>query len=91
MCDQERVLKADVSAIFFDININGGKKGKLRAGDILGALTKNSDLQGKQIGKIDIFDNISYVAVERPIARQALKILTEGNIKGRRFKVRKMG
>ncbi|MCK4710369.1 MAG: DbpA RNA binding domain-containing protein, partial [Gammaproteobacteria bacterium] len=73
------------------LNINGGKKGKLRAGDILGALTKNTGLQGKQIGKIDIFDNISYVAVERPIARQALKILTEGNIKGRRFKVRKMG
>lgn len=72
------------------LTINGGKKGKLRAGDILGALTKNTDLPGKQIGKIDIFDHISYVAVERPIARQALKVLSEGNIKGRRFKVRKL-
>ncbi len=72
------------------ININAGKKSKLRAGDILGALTKNTNLPGKQIGKIDIFDNISYVAVEQSIARQALKILTEGNIKGRRFKVRKL-
>ena len=70
--------------------INGGRKEKVRAGDILGALTANSTLPGKQIGKIDILDHFSYVAVERSIAKQALKILTEGNIKGRRFKVRKI-
>lgn len=70
--------------------INGGRKSKVRAGDILGALTSNTDLNGKQIGKIDIFDNVSYVAIERPIAKQALKILNEGKIKGRKFKVRKL-
>ena len=70
--------------------INGGRKDKVRAGDILGALTAQKDLPGKQIGKIDIFDKISYVAVERPIAKQALKLLSEGKIKGRKFKVRKL-
>ena len=70
--------------------INGGRKSKVRAGDILGALTANTDLPGKQIGKIDIFDNIAYVAVERSIAKQALKVLSEGKIKGRMFKVRKL-
>jgi ATP-independent RNA helicase DbpA len=70
--------------------INGGRKNKVRAGDILGALTSKTDLPGKQIGKIDIFDNISYVAIERPIAKQALKILSEGKIKGRKFKIRKL-
>jgi len=70
--------------------INGGRKNKVRAGDILGALTANTDLPGKQIGKIDIFDNQAYVAVERPIAKQALKILSEGKIKGRKFRVRKL-
>ncbi|MGB5397863.1 MAG: ATP-dependent RNA helicase DbpA [Gammaproteobacteria bacterium] len=70
--------------------INAGRKDKLRAGDILGALTSNTDLPGKLIGKIDIFDNIAYVAVERPIAKQALKILTEGKIKGRKFRIRKL-
>jgi ATP-independent RNA helicase DbpA len=70
--------------------INGGRKNKVRAGDILGALTAKTDLPGKQIGKIDIFDTISYVAIERPIAKQALKILNEGKIKGRKFKVRKL-
>ncbi len=72
------------------LGINGGRKNKVRAGDILGALTAKTDLPGKQIGKIDIFDNIAYVAIERPIAKQALKILSEGKIKGRKFKIRKL-
>jgi len=70
--------------------INAGRREKIRAGDILGALTANTDLPGKQIGKIDIFDIIAYVAVEQAIAKQALKILTEGKIKGRRFRIRKL-
>jgi ATP-independent RNA helicase DbpA len=70
--------------------INGGRKDKVRAGDILGALTANTNLPGKKIGKIDISDNTAYVAVERPIAKQALKILSEGKIKGRKFRVRKL-
>ena len=70
--------------------INGGRKNKVRAGDILGALTANSSLPGKQIGKIDIADSHAWVAVERPVAKQALKILTEGKIKGRKFRVRKL-
>ena len=70
--------------------INGGRKNKVRAGDILGALTAKTDLPGKQIGKIDLFDTFSFVAVERPIAKQALKILSEGKIKGRKFRVRKL-
>jgi ATP-independent RNA helicase DbpA len=70
--------------------INGGRKDKIRAGDILGALTANEMLKGKDIGKIDIFDKLSYVAVARPLAKQALKILGEGKIKGRKFRVRKL-
>ncbi len=70
--------------------INGGRKNKIRVGDILGALTANTNLPGKQIGKIDVFDILAYVAVERPIAKQALKILSGGKIKGRKFKVRKL-
>jgi ATP-independent RNA helicase DbpA len=72
------------------LNINGGRKEKVRAGDILGALTANTTLPGKQIGKIDIFDHFSYVAVERSVAKQAFTILSDGKIKGRKFKVRKL-
>lgn len=72
------------------LGINGGRKDKVRAGDILGALTGNTSLPGKQIGKIDIFDKYAYVAVEQAIAKQALEILSEGKIKGRKFKVRRL-
>ena len=70
--------------------VNGGRKDKVRAGDLLGALTANKVILGKQIGKIDITDHLAYVAVERPISKQALKVLSEGKIKGRKFRVRKL-
>ncbi len=72
------------------LGINAGRKDKLRAGDILGALTGNTSLSGNQIGKIDIFDKYAYVAVEQAITNQALEILSEGKIKGRKFKVRRL-
>jgi ATP-independent RNA helicase DbpA len=70
--------------------INGGRKDKVRAGDILGALTASKQIPGKQIGKIDLFDKLAYVAVERSVAKRALKILSEGKIKGRKFRIRKL-
>lgn len=71
--------------------INAGRKNKVRAGDLLGALTANKAISGKQIGKIDIFDTLSYVAIDRDAAKQALKILSEGKIKGKKFRTRKLG
>ena len=70
--------------------INGGRKNKIRAGDILGALTRDNSLPGKKIGKIDISENVSFVAVDFQASKQALKILSEGRIKGRKFRVRKL-
>ncbi|MDH4610068.1 ATP-dependent RNA helicase DbpA [Pseudomonas sp. BN102] len=68
--------------------INGGRKEKLRPGDILGALTGEAGIPSSQVGKIAIFDFQAFVAVERGIAKQALKRLSEGKIKGRSYKVR---
>ena len=65
-----------------------GRKDKLRPGDILGALTGDAGIPGKQVGKIAIFDFQAYVAVERGVARQALQRLNSGKIKGRSLKVR---
>ncbi|BAN46122.1 ATP-dependent RNA helicase DbpA [Metapseudomonas resinovorans NBRC 106553] len=70
------------------ICINGGRKEKLRPGDILGALTGDAGIPGSQVGKIAIFDFQAYVAVERGVAKQALKRLSEGRIKGRSYKMR---
>jgi len=67
--------------------IEGGKKDKLRAGDILGALTSNQQIASKSIGKIDIYDRQSYVAIDRDSIDSAYKLLKEGKIKGRKFSV----
>lgn len=71
--------------------IDGGKKQKVRAGDILGALTGKDGIEGKQVGKIQLFDSRAYVAVSRSAAKLALKKLDEGKLKGRSFRVRRLG
>lgn len=70
--------------------IDGGRRNKLRPGDILGALTSTVHISGDQVGKIDIFDNQAYVAVEAGFAQQALKLISQGKIKGRYYKVRSL-
>jgi len=68
--------------------IDGGKKQKVRAGDILGALTGEKGIDGKMVGKIMLFEHKSYVAVDYTVAKTAVRKLGEGKIKGRSFKVR---
>lgn len=72
------------------LQIDGGKKQKVRPGDILGALTGENGIAGKLVGKIDIFDNCAYVAVSRGAIQTALKTLGEGKLKGRSFRVRQI-
>jgi len=70
------------------IQIDGGKKQKVRAGDILGALTGDNGIDGHKVGKINLFENKAYVAVELGVAKQAVSKLGEGKMKGRSFRVR---
>ncbi|MDE1464279.1 ATP-dependent RNA helicase DbpA [Spartinivicinus poritis] len=72
------------------LQIDGGKKQKVRPGDILGALTGSNGIAGKQVGKIHIFDYCAYVAVNREACKPALKKLSEGKLKGRSFRVRQI-
>lgn len=68
--------------------IGAGRKDKMRPGDILGALTGEAGgLNASDIGKIEIHDRFSYVAVTKAIAPQAMKSLLEGRVKGRRVRV----
>jgi ATP-independent RNA helicase DbpA len=60
----------------------------MRPGDILGALTGEAGgLQGSDIGKIEIHDNFSYVAVNKSVSRLAQQSLSNGKIKGKKFVV----
>lgn len=75
----------------YTIEINGGKKQKLRKGDILGALTGEGGIAGSDVGKIQISTNRSMVAIARPAMRAALRKLGQDKMKGRTYKVRWMG
>jgi ATP-dependent RNA helicase DbpA len=67
--------------------IEGGKQDKLRAGDLLGALTKDLAIPATAVGRIDIGAQRTYVAIARDHAERALKGLQTGKIKGRAFRV----
>lgn len=84
--NENRMTKAKMVTL----QIDGGKKQKLRPGDILGALTANKSINGSEIGKIQITAISAYVAVTRKIANIALKTITDGKLKGRSFRVRRL-
>jgi len=70
------------------LRISGGRKQKLRPGDILGALTGEAGgLAAEDIGKIEIHDHFSYVAVRKALSQGAQQSLSQGRIKGRKFQV----
>ncbi len=70
--------------------IAGGRKQKIRAGDILGALTAEQRLASSAIGRIDILEFTSFVAIDIACVAQALEQLETRRIKGQKFKVRRL-
>ena len=70
------------------LQILGGRKEKIRPGDVLGALTKDLGLTFAQVGKINVNEFSTYVAVERSVAEQALRGLNAGRVKGKSVKVK---
>jgi ATP-dependent RNA helicase DbpA len=70
------------------LQIAGGRKEKIRAGDVLGALTGEAGFSREQVGKISVNEFSTYVAVDRGVAQEAQRRLAAGRIKGRSVKVR---
>jgi ATP-independent RNA helicase DbpA len=88
---QIRLLREPVfSPPMVTIHIGGGKKQKLRAGDIVGALTGGDGIPGKEIGKIQVGDHWAYVAVAHKYGKTAFNKLSDGKLKGRNFRVRRL-
>ncbi len=85
IADLKPTTDAEVKPSMVTFSINGGKKNKLRPGDILGALTKEAGIAGSSVGKINCFDYYSYVAIERSMANKAEHALSTKKIKGRSF------
>ncbi|MCG7600768.1 ATP-dependent RNA helicase DbpA [Halomonas sp. McH1-25] len=72
------------------LQVDGGRKQKLRPGDILGALTGDGSIAGTQVGKIKVLERSAYVAVEREVAKEALEKLATGKLKGKSFRARRV-
>jgi ATP-independent RNA helicase DbpA len=70
------------------LHLQAGRKEKIRPGDVLGALTADLGYTREQVGKIDVNEFSTYVAVDRAIASQAASRLNAARIKGRSVKVR---
>ncbi|MCB2069961.1 MAG: ATP-dependent RNA helicase DbpA, partial [Ottowia sp.] len=70
------------------LQILGGRKEKIRPGDVLGALTGEAGFTREQVGKITVTDQSTYVAVVRDIAGEAVRRLGRGKVKGKTVKVR---
>ena len=74
---------------FSTLYINGGKRHKLRAGDILGALTAGIGLPKEDIGKINILPTCSYVAIKNDAYKKAYEGLTSNKMKNKFYKIYK--
>jgi ATP-independent RNA helicase DbpA len=72
------------------LQILGGRKEKIRPGDVLGALTGEAGFTREQVGKIHVTEFSTFVAVQRNIASEALHKLNAGKVKGKSVKVRLM-
>jgi ATP-independent RNA helicase DbpA len=75
---------------FVTLCIAGGRKDKVRPGDVLGALTGDAGIDANAVGKIEVTDYAAFVAISADLAELALARLHNGKIKGRKFKVRKL-
>jgi ATP-independent RNA helicase DbpA len=82
----KKTLQQDAAMV--TLYVSGGRKEKMRPGDLLGALTGEAGgLAGTDVGKIEIHDHFSYVAISKAVAATALQRMRMGRIKGRHFRV----
>ena len=80
--------QAPAKPLMATLQLDGGKKHKIRAGDIVGALTASKQLTNDDLGKIQLHDIWSFVAVKRSAVRLALQLIAEGKIKGKSIRAR---
>ena len=80
--------KADLSQKFMTLYISGGKREKLSRGDILGFFVKECGVDPNDIGKINVFDHYSLVAVKEESVPRILNIAEGKKLKGEKRRIR---
>ncbi|MDV6314997.1 ATP-dependent RNA helicase DbpA [Idiomarina sp. HP20-50] len=77
-----------LKATMTTLQLSGGKKDKLRPGDVVGVLTKDNVLSAEDIGKIKLESTFGFVAVNSRLAKHALELISNNKIKGKRFRAK---
>ena len=87
---RELLNNSPIRAKMVTLQISTGKRQKLRPGNILGALTGKHGIPGSEVGKIQVFDHWSFVAVSRTHLQEALAKLAKETWKNRGFRVQQL-
>ncbi|MEC9465850.1 MAG: ATP-dependent RNA helicase DbpA [Myxococcota bacterium] len=70
------------------IEVSGGRRNKLRPGDLVGALTSTKEIPGDAIGKIDVLEKKSFIAIQAEHRKNAVAILNKAPIKKKSYRAR---
>ena len=70
------------------IEVSGGRRHKLRPGDFLGAITATKEISGTAVGKIDVLEKKTFIAINEANHTKAVRILNKVPIKGKTFRAR---
>lgn len=83
--DEEEFSDSGAEPGMVRLFINAGKKQKISARDVVGAIASEAGIQGRLIGAIDIYDRYTFVEVPKENAKQVLSIMNNSQIKGRKI------
>jgi len=83
--EKAKIINTNITKIY----LNGGKKKKLRAGDIVGAICNIEGLSADDIGIIDVQDSVSYVDILNGKGKKVIAELKNMTIKGKKINVEK--
>jgi len=69
------------------IYLDAGKKDKINKMDIVGFFMKKGQLEKDELGKVEVLDHASFVAVKRKMAEKLLRMLKNERIKKKKVKM----
>ncbi len=81
--DKGEAVKKDITVLY----LNGGKKKKIRVGDIVGAICEINGMTAEDIGTIQVQDHHSYVQILNGKGHMLLEAFQVKTIKGKKLKV----
>jgi ATP-independent RNA helicase DbpA len=69
------------------LHVSAGKREKISAGDLVGAFVSVGELERDAVGRIEVFDHHSFVAVPEAVAEDVLAKMQGAKVKGKKVKV----